>query len=136
MKAETQSRADRAGGVTGEIEKYLAGERYDAEPRIKRDKRTAVTKDAIGRTGKHRVGQHDFLEEAQCHKQQTPKEPTGLRPGRSRQLGKKITGAHDRSGDELRKKRNSQNEVTQRFCRLQYAAINVQCVGEGMERVK
>src|SRR6266700_711933 len=73
MKAETQSRADRACGVTGEIKKYLASECYDAEPRIERNKRTAVTKDAIGRTGKHRVGQHDFLEEAQCHNQKTPK---------------------------------------------------------------
>jgi len=32
MKAETQSGADGADGIAGEIEEYLAGECHDAEP--------------------------------------------------------------------------------------------------------
>ena len=73
MKAETQSGADGAGGIAGEIEKDLTGEGDDAHPRIERDERTGVTKDAIGRAGEHRVGEHDFFEQAQSHEQQPPR---------------------------------------------------------------
>src|SRR5437899_2827391 len=70
MKAKTESRANGAGGVAGVIEKYLAGECHNTEPGIECDERTGVTKDAIGRTRKHRVGQHDFLEQTEGHEQQ------------------------------------------------------------------
>src|ERR1700730_17615106 len=43
MKAETESRANRAGGITGEIEKDLAGEGEDAHPGVECDERSAVT---------------------------------------------------------------------------------------------
>ena len=75
-KSKTKSRADRAGGITGEIKKYLAGECHDAQPGIERDERASVTKDAIGRTGKHRIGEHDFFEQAESHEQQSPKKLT------------------------------------------------------------
>ena len=66
MKAEAQRRADRAGGIAGEIEKYLAGESDHAHPGIERDERTGVTKNAIGRAGQHRIGEHDFFEQARA----------------------------------------------------------------------
>src|SRR6266404_4590352 len=69
MKTEAKSRADGADGIAGEIEKYLAGEGHDAEPRIERNERTGVTKNAIGRTGQHRVGEHNFFKQAQRHEQ-------------------------------------------------------------------
>ena len=47
MKAKAESCANGAGRVAGEIEKYLAGERHDAEPGIKRDERTSL--DTFGR---------------------------------------------------------------------------------------
>src|SRR5712672_3474722 len=56
MKTKAQSGADGAGGITGEIEKDLAGECDHAHPGIERHEWTAVTKDAIGRTGQHRIG--------------------------------------------------------------------------------
>ena len=51
-------------------------------------------------------------------------------------MRKKIASAHDRPGDQLRKKRNGQDEIAQRFRRLQDAAINVERVGERMKSVK
>ena len=50
--------------------------------------------------------------------------------------GKKIAGPDNWSGDQLRKKGNGQDEIAQRFGRLQDAAINVERVRERMERVK
>src|SRR5947208_1144435 len=72
MKAKAESRTNSAGGVAGEIEEYLAGECHDTQPGIQRDERTSITKDAIRRTGKHRVGEHDFFEQAKSHEQQSP----------------------------------------------------------------
>jgi hypothetical protein len=69
MKAKAESRANGAGGITGEIKKYLTGECHDAEPGIERDQRTSVTKDAIGRTGEHCVGEHNFFEQTEGHQQ-------------------------------------------------------------------
>ena len=34
MKTQAQRRADSAGGITGEIKKYLAGECHDTQPGI------------------------------------------------------------------------------------------------------
>ena len=67
MESKAQSGTDRAGGVAGEIEKYLAGERNDSGPRIERDQRTTVSKNAIGRSGKHGVCDHNLLEQTQRH---------------------------------------------------------------------
>ncbi len=72
MKAKAKSGADGAGGITGEIKKYLAGECHDTQPGIQRDERASITKNAIGRTGEHRVGEHDFFEQAEGHEQQSP----------------------------------------------------------------
>src|SRR5436309_1031537 len=101
MKTEAESRADGAGGITGEIEKDLAGKGDDTHPGIERDKGTSVTKDTVGRAGKHRVGEHDFFEQTECHEQQSPHELTHAQAGRGDKLGEKITGADDWSGDEL-----------------------------------
>src|SRR3981081_3179114 len=62
MKAKTESSADGANGIAREIEEDLAGEGDDAHPGIERDQRTGITKDAVGRTGQHGIGQHDFFE--------------------------------------------------------------------------
>jgi hypothetical protein len=43
-------------------------------------------------------------------------------------LRKKVTGAHDRTGNQLREKGDGENEVTQRFSWLQHAPINVERV--------
>src|SRR5213079_3275331 len=86
MKAKAESCANGAGRVAGEIEKYLAGERHDAEPGIKRDERTRVTKDAIGRTGEHHVGEHDFFEQTEGHEQQSPQKLTRAQSRRSNKL--------------------------------------------------
>src|SRR5436305_6214981 len=134
MKAKAESCANCAGRVAGEIEKYLAGERHDAEPGIKRDERTSITKDAIGRTGKHRIGEHDFFEQTEGHEQQSPQKLARAQTWRPDKLRKKIASAHNRSGDQLREKGNGQDEIAQRFRRLQNAAINVERVRERMER--
>ena len=52
------------------------------------------------------------------------------------ELGQKIAGANNWSSDELREKRNRQNEIAQRSRRLQYSAINVERVRKRMESVK
>ena len=44
MKSKAQSRADRADGVAGEIEKDLAGKCDHARPGIERDERSAVSR--------------------------------------------------------------------------------------------
>src|SRR5881398_3369901 len=44
MKAKAEGRADGAGGIAGEIKKYLTGECHHAEPGIERNERTGVTK--------------------------------------------------------------------------------------------
>src|SRR5260370_32915260 len=136
MKAKAESRTNGAGGVAGEVEKYLAGECHDPQPGIQRDERTSVAKDAIGRTGKHRVCEHDFLEQTKGHKQQSPQKLARAQTCRPNELRKKITGTHNRPGDQLRKKGNGQNEIAQRLRRLQNAAINVERVRERVERVK
>src|SRR6266853_3443829 len=136
MKAKAESRANGAGGVAGEIEKYLAGECHDTQPGIQRDERTSVTKDAIGRTGEHRVGEHDFFEQTESHEQQSPEKLARAQTRRPDKLRKKITGTHNRPGDQLRKKGNGQDEIAQRLRRLQNAAIDIECVGERMECVK
>src|SRR3954447_16337523 len=53
MEPEAEGGADRAGRVASEVEEDLPGKRDHADPGIERDKRTAVAKDAIRRTGKH-----------------------------------------------------------------------------------
>src|SRR5207247_7561615 len=53
MKPEAKSCPDGAGGITGEIEKDLAGEGDDAHPGIERDEGAAVTKYSIGRARQH-----------------------------------------------------------------------------------
>src|SRR5216110_3952929 len=136
MKAKTECRADGAGGIAGEIKKYLAGKCHHAEPGIERDERTSVTKDAVGRTGKHRVGEHDFFEQTESHKQQSPEKLARAQSRRPNKLREKIAGAHNWPGDQLRKKGNGQDEIAQRLRRFQNAAINVERVGERMERVK
>src|SRR2546423_952867 len=136
MKTKAESRANGAGGVAGEIEKYLAGECHDTQPGIQRDEWTSVTKDAISRTGKHRVGEHDFLEQTESHEQQSPQKLARAQTWRPDKLRKKIASPHNRSGDQLRKKGNRQDEIAQRLRRLQNAAINVERVRERMERVK
>src|ERR1044071_3189751 len=113
MKTEAKSRTNRAGGITGEIEKDLTGKGEDAHPGIERDEGTSVTKDSVGCVGKHRVSEHDFFEQAECHEQQSPHKLTHPQAGGSDKLGQKITGTDDRSGDELREKGNSENEISQ-----------------------
>src|SRR5205823_13493252 len=113
METEAQGRADRAGGIAGEIEKYLTRESDDTYPRIERDERTSVTKNTIGRTRQHRIGEHNFFEQTERHKQQSPHELADLQTRRSDQLRKKITGSHDWSGDQLREKGYRQNEIAQ-----------------------
>src|SRR5437762_6701000 len=136
MKAKAESCANGAGRVASEIEKNLAGERHDAEPGIKRDERTRVTKDAIGRTGEHHVGEHDFFEQTEGHEQQTPEKLARAQTWRPNKLRKKIARSDNRPGDQLRKKGNGQDEIAQRLRRFQNAAIDVERVRERMERVK
>src|ERR1039457_1541794 len=102
MEAEAERRADRAGGIAGEVEKDLSGEGNDAHPGVERDERSAITKYSIGRSREHGVGQDDFFEQAQSHERQSPKKATGLRLRWSEQLRKEIPRAHDRTGDQLR----------------------------------
>src|SRR5207244_2105928 len=101
MKAEAKGRADGAGGITGEIEKDLAGKGDDAHPRIERDERSAVTKDSIGRARQQSIREDDFLEEPESHEQQSPHELAEAQAGSDQELRKKIAGAHDWSGYEL-----------------------------------
>src|SRR5205814_8515475 len=136
MKAKAESRADGACRVAGEIEEYLAGECHNTQPGIQRDERTSINKDAIRRTGKHRVGEHDFFEQAKSHEQQSPQKLACAQTRRPDKLRKKIAGPNNWPGNQLRKKRNGQDEIAQRPCRLQNAAINVERVRERMERVK
>src|SRR5947208_799074 len=51
-------------------------------------------------------------------------------------LRQKIARSHDWSGNQLRKKRNGENEIAERPRGLEDAAINVERVGEGVECVK
>src|SRR5436309_2137477 len=115
MKAKAERGADGACGITGKIKKYLAGECHDTQPGIQRDERTSVTKDAVGRTGKHRVGEHDFFEQTESHKQQSPEKLARAQSRRPNKLREKIAGAHNWPGDQLRKKGNGQDEIAQRF---------------------
>ena len=69
MKSETERSADRADGIAGEIEKDLSGKRDHPRPRIERDQRPAVTKNAIGRASQHRIREHHFFEKAERHEQ-------------------------------------------------------------------
>ena len=47
-----------------------------------------------------------------------------------------LTEPHDWPRHQLRKERNSQDKVPQRFRRLQYTAVNIQRVGKRMEGVE
>src|SRR2546426_8528749 len=136
METKAERSADGAGGIASEIEKYLAGECYDAHPGIESDERTGVTKDAIGRIGKHGVGEHDLFEQAESHEQQAPEKLAGAQTRRRDQLRKKITGAHNRSGDQLREKGDGEDEIAQRFGGLEDAAINVEGVRERVKGVE
>src|SRR6266699_511135 len=136
MKAKAESRANGAGRIAGEIEKYLAGECHDTQPGIQRNERTRVTKDAVGRTRKRRVGEHDFFEQAKSHQQQSPEKLAREQGWWPNKLREKIAGAHDWPGDQLRKKGNGQDEIAQRLRRLKNVAINVERVGERMKRIK
>src|SRR5207253_7870739 len=88
------------------------------------------------RTSQHRIGEHNFFEQTERHKQQSPHELADLQSRRSDQLRKKITGPHDWSGDQLWKKGNRENEIAKRSGRLQDAAINIEGVGKRMKSVK
>ena len=111
-------RADSAGRIAGKIEKYLAGERHDTQPGIERNERSRVTKDAIGRTGEHRIGEHDFFEQTERHEQQSPEKLACAQNWRPDKLGKKIARPDNWPGDQLRKKGNGQDEIAQRPRRL------------------
>ena len=67
MKTKSQSSADGASRITGEIEKDLSGKRDHARPGIERYKRAGITEDAIGRTGQQSVGEDNFLEQPKSH---------------------------------------------------------------------
>src|SRR5438132_4856658 len=95
MKAEAESRANGAGRIAGEIEKYLTGECHDTQPGIQRDERTRVTKDAVGRAGEHRVGEHDFFEQAKSHQQQSPEKLARAQRRWPDKLRQKIAGPHN-----------------------------------------
>ena len=136
MKSKAQCRADRADGVAREIEKDLARKCHHTRPRIERDQRTAITEDRVRRPGEKCVGEHDFLEKAQGHQEQSPEETALLRLGRRLELRQEITRTHDRTGDELREKRDREHEIAQRARRLQDPAINVEGVGERMKGVE
>src|SRR6266545_5088610 len=64
MKTQAQRGADSASGIAREIKEYLAGECHHAQPRIHCDEWSSITKNAIGRTREHRIGEHDFFEQA------------------------------------------------------------------------
>jgi hypothetical protein len=113
VKAKAESRANGAGGITGEIKKYLAGECHDAQPGIERNERTSVTKNAISRTGKHSVGEHDFFKQAESHKQQSPEKLARAQTRRPNKLRKKIACTHNWASDQLGKKGDGQDEVAQ-----------------------
>src|SRR5436189_5557735 len=106
MKAKAESCANGAGRVAGEIEKYLAGERHDAEPGIKRDERTSVTKDAIGRTGEHHVGEHDFFEQPEGHEQQSPQTLTRAQSRRPNKLREQTDRSDQPPVDQQRNQEN------------------------------
>src|SRR4030095_646680 len=55
---------------------------------------------------------------------------------RSDELRKKITGSHDRPGNQLGEEGNRQNEIAQRSGGLQDAAINIERVRKRMEGVE
>src|SRR2546423_7318988 len=62
MKSKAERGPDCARGIAGKIKKYLTGESHYTQPGVHRDERARITKNSIGRSGKHRVGQHDFFE--------------------------------------------------------------------------
>src|SRR5262249_11805682 len=104
MKAKRERGADRRDWITREIEKDLAGKREHAGPRIRRNKRTGVTEDRIGRAGEQRIGEHDFFEKSKRHQGEAPEKLVGFEARRMFELGEEIAGAHDWAGDQLRKK--------------------------------
>src|SRR3954469_1067679 len=114
MKPKAKGGADGASRVTGEVEENLSRERDHARPGIKGEERTAVAKDAIRRPGQHGVREHDLFEKPERHQEQTPEESAFLRFWRRLELRQEITGAHDRTGDELRKERNREGKVSER----------------------
>src|SRR5690349_9766941 len=111
MKPQRQCRADRGDGITGEIEKDLAGEREHAGPGIERNQRTGITEDAVGWAGKKSVSEDNFFEQTQRHQGEAPEKLVGLETRRMCELRKKIAGADNRTGDELWKKRNRENKI-------------------------
>src|SRR3954453_1946113 len=114
METKTEGGADRAGRVASEVKENLASESDYPCPGIEGDERTAVAEDAIGRAGQHRIGEHDFLEKAEGHQEQAPKETALLRLGRRIELRKEIAGPDDRSRDELREERNRESKIAER----------------------
>src|SRR5207237_1211357 len=125
MKAKRQGRADGAGRITGEIEKYLSGKCDHACPRIERDEWAGISENAIGRAGKQGIGEDNFLEQSESHQRQAPEKLAGAERLRPDQLREKVAGADDWSGNELREKRNRENKIAERSGRLQNTAINV-----------
>src|SRR5438045_2103739 len=103
MKAEAQGCADGAGGIAGEIEKDWASEREHTRPRIKRNERARITENAIGGTGEHHIGENDLFEKAERHQSKPPEKLADAQGRWPNKLGKKISSAHDRARDQLRK---------------------------------
>src|SRR5205823_8487768 len=104
MKAERQGGADRANGVTRKVKKDLSGEGEHAGQGIQRDERPGVTENPIGWTGKQCVSENDFFEQTQSHQRESPKKLVRLQTRRMNKLGKKITGADNWAGHQLREK--------------------------------
>ena len=104
MKPEAERRTDGASGITGEIEKYLSGESQYSGPSVKGLQGAGVAEDGVGGTGQQGVGQHDFLEHAERHQQESPAKLAGAERRRHHQLRQKISRADDRAGHQLWKK--------------------------------
>ncbi len=133
LEADHPAQADGHVGITGEIEVDLERVSQRAEPGIRRGKRLGIERGI--RNPAHRIGQQDLLGKAEDEQGDSGgKLLPGVRAA-DELIGHRVV-ADDRPGNELGKERNVASEIDERPDGRGRAAIDVDGVAEGMERVE
>src|SRR5258708_29686363 len=92
--------------------------------------------DAVDEISGEIVRDDDLLEQATEDQEDALRKLDIARVRRMHGLRQELGGAHDRSGDEMRKEADVKQDVDERGRRLEPSVIHVDDIGQGMESEK
>ena len=132
---EQARQTDGDVGVAGEVEVDLVAEGPEREHHLGPGEERGRVEDAIG-VERERVGEDDLLHEPDGDAREPLLHVQGDGLATPGELGQQLAGAHDRSRHELREEGDVEREVEGAPGRRLHAAVDVEGVGEALQRVE